>query len=160
MKKISLILSLSLIFCNCSALTEKSNEPKLTAYEKKFLKDDRNLAAEALVRKAILLEAQKEIQDEVEKYNLNILREEMETEIFIKKKMAQKYKINPSEIKTYYLKNYQKYIGRDYDDNLQNEIYSILLNEKKEEFLRGYINELYDKYDIDLIMSKEFPDLK
>lgn len=59
MKKISLILSLSLIFCNCSALTEKSNELKLTAYEKKFLKDDRNLAAEALARKAILLEAQK-----------------------------------------------------------------------------------------------------
>lgn len=47
--------------------------------------------------------------------------------------MAQKYKINPSEIKTYYLKNYQKYIGRDYDDNLQMK-FILSLNEKKEEF--------------------------
>ena len=155
-KNLILIVVLSLAIVACD---NPKNNFNFTKEEKEIIKDDPNLAAQILVRKAVVKElAHTEFTSE-EKKNLELVKEEAAINFFLQNKLGKNIQVSQEEVVNFYNENKNVMNERKLEE-IAESIANTILVRKQNEALASYYNSLVDKYKLNDILKKEFPDLE
>ena len=150
-------LALVLVACGSS-----SGSLELSKQEKEQIKGDVNTAKLLLLQKAILKEASTEKLTEEEKYTLNLAKQEVEVNYYLQRKLnseVNNIQVSEDEAKQYY-DTYKAQLGIENIpyEQVKEAIAQQIFIDKQNAMLTKYYQDLADKYKIDEILKKDFPE--
>ena len=150
-------LALVLVACGSSG-----GSLELSKQEKEQIKGDVNTAKLLLLQKAILKEASTEKLTEEEKYTLNLAKQEVEVNYYLQRKLnseVNNIQVSEDEAKQYY-DTYKAQLGIENIpyEQVKEAIAQQIFIDKQNAMLTKYYQDLADKYKIDEILKKDFPD--
>lgn len=155
-KNLILITALSLAMVACD---NPKNNFNFTKEEKEIIKDDPNLAAQILVRKAVIKELSQTQFTSEEKKNLELVKEEAAINFFLQNKLGKNIQVSQEEVINFYNENKNIMNERKLEEIAENIANTILVR-KQNEALANYYNSLVEKYNLNDILKKEFPELE
>ncbi|WP_427169338.1 hypothetical protein KST23_05855 [Fusobacterium nucleatum] len=133
----------------------------LSQRDKELANGNSNVAAELLIQKAILQEAKKEKMTEEEQYNLDLAKQELEVNFYLQKKFNKEFSevsvVTEEEAKKYYNENKEE-IGNISFENIKEAIENEIIYQKQTEIVHKYYDDLAEKYKINDILNKEYPE--
>lgn len=133
----------------------------LSQRDKELANGNSNVAAELLIQKAILQEAKKEKMTEEEQYNLDLAKQELEVNFYLQKKFNKEFSeasvVSEEEAKKYYNENKEE-IGNISFENIKEAIENEIIYQKQTEIVHKYYDDLAEKYKINDILNKEYPE--
>ena len=147
-------LALVLVACGSSGSIE------LTKQEKEKVNGDVNVARQLLVQKAILKDASAEKLSEDDQYNLNLAKQEVEVSYYLQKKFESELnniKVSDEEAQKYY-DVHKAEIGNTPFESVKDAIVAQITYEKQTGIVNKYYEDLLNKYKIEEILKKDFPD--
>ena len=147
-------LALVLVACGSSGSIE------LTKQEKEKVNGDVNVARQLLVQKAILKDASAEKLSEDDQYNLNLAKQEVEVSYYLQKKFESELnniQVSEEEAKKYY-DIHKAEIGNTPFESVKDAIVAQITYEKQTGIVNKYYEDLLNKYKIEEILKKDFPD--
>ena len=147
-------LALVLVACGSSGSLE------LTKQEKEKVNGDVNVARQLLVQKAILKDASAEKLSEDDQYNLNLAKQEVEVSYYLQKKFESELnniKVSDEEAQKYY-DVHKAEIGNTPFESVKDAIVAQITYEKQTGIVNKYYEDLLNKYKIEEILKKDFPD--
>ena len=147
-------LALVLVACGSSGSIE------LTKQEKEKVNGDVNVARQLLVQKAILKDASAEKLSEDDQYNLNLAKQEVEVSYYLQKKFESELnniKVSDEEAQKYY-DVHKAEIGNTPFESVKDAIIAQITYEKQTGIVNKYYEDLLNKYKIEEILKKDFPD--
>ena len=161
MKKQLFALSiLVLLFGGCKTqenTTGKNSKINLTQEEVKEAENNSNIAAQTLVKKAILKEMSETKYTEDEKKELEEIKKNIEMEYFLNKKAMETTKIDDMEVLQVYQNNADKLKDVDITVVLPQLKEQMVLQKREEEKVK-YMNSLVEKYKLNDELKKYFPE--
>ena len=146
-------LALVLVACGSSGSIE------LTKQEKEKVNGDVNVARQLLVQKAILKDASAEKLSEDDQYNLNLAKQEVEVSYYLQKKFESELnniQVSEEEAQKYY-DIHKAEIGNTPFEKIKDAIVNEIVYQKQTEIVHKYYNDLAEKYKINDILNKEYP---
>ena len=133
---------------------------ELSQRDKELANGNPNIAAEILVQKAILQEAKNEKLTEQEQYNLDLAKQEVEVNFYLQKKFDKDFNnvsaVSEEEAKKYY-DEHKSEIGKTPFETIKAAIVNEIVYQKQTEIVHKYYNDLAEKYKINDILNKEYP---
>ena len=147
-------LALVLVACGSSGSLE------LTKQEKEKVNGDVNVARQLLVQKAILKDASAEKLSEDDQYNLNLAKQEVEVSYYLQKKFESELnniQVSDEEAQKYY-DIHKAEIGNTPFESVKDAIVAQITYEKQTGIVNKYYEDLLNKYKIEEILKKDFPD--
>ena len=147
-------LALVLVACGSSGSIE------LTKQEKERVNGDVNVARQLLVQKAILKDASAEKLSEDDQYNLNLAKQEVEVSYYLQKKFESELnniQVSDEEAQKYY-DVHKAEIGNTPFESVKDAIVAQITYEKQTGIVNKYYEDLLNKYKIEEILKKDFPD--
>ena len=147
-------LALVLVACGSSGSIE------LTKQEKEKVNGDVNVARQLLVQKAILKDASAEKLSEDDQYNLNLAKQEVEVSYYLQKKFESELnniQVSEEEAQKYY-DVHKAEIGNTPFESVKDAIVAQITYEKQTGIVNKYYEDLLNKYKIEEILKKDFPD--
>ena len=147
-------LALVLVACGSSGSLE------LTKQEKERVNGDVNVARQLLVQKAILKDASAEKLSEDDQYNLNLAKQEVEVSYYLQKKFESELnniQVSEEEAQKYY-DIHKAEIGNTPFESVKDAIVAQITYEKQTGIVNKYYEDLLNKYKIEEILKKDFPD--
>lgn len=147
-------LALVLVACGSSGSLE------LTKQEKEKVNGDVNVARQLLVQKAILKDASAEKLSEDDQYNLNLAKQEVEVSYYLQKKFESELnniQVSEEEAQKYY-DIHKAEIGNTPFESVKDAIVAQITYEKQTGIVNKYYEDLLNKYKIEEILKKDFPD--
>lgn len=147
-------LALVLVACGSSGSIE------LTKQEKERVNGDVNVARQLLVQKAILKDASAEKLSEDDQYNLNLAKQEVEVSYYLQKKFESELnniQVSEEEAQKYY-DIHKAEIGNTPFESVKDAIVAQITYEKQTGIVNKYYEDLLNKYKIEEILKKDFPD--
>ena len=147
-------LALLLVACGSSGSIE------LTKQEKEKVNGDVNVARQLLVQKAILKDASAEKLSEDDQYNLNLAKQEVEVSYYLQKKFESELnniQVSEEEAQKYY-DIHKAEIGNTPFESVKDAIVAQITYEKQTGIVNKYYEDLLNKYKIEEILKKDFPD--
>lgn len=152
-------LSLMLVACGGSG-NSGSGTLELSKRDKDLANGNPNIAAEILVQKAILQEAKSEKLTEEEQYNLDLAKQEVEVNFYLQKKFDKDFNnvsaVSEEDAKKYY-NEHKAEIGNTPFETVKNAIINEIVYQRQTEIVHKYYDELAEKYKINDILNKEYP---
>ena len=148
-------LALVLVACGSSGSIE------LTKQEKEKVNGDVNVARQLLVQKAILKDASAEKLSEDDQYNLNLAKQEVEVSYYLQKKFESELnniQVSEEEAQKYY-DIHKAEIGNTPFESVKDAIVAQITYEKQTGIVNKYYEDLLNKYKIEEILKKDFPDV-
>ena len=163
-KKFLAVSFLSLLLVACGggngSSSSGSGALELSQRDKELANGNPNVAAEILVQKAILQEAKNEKLTEEEQYNLDLAKQEVEVNFYLQKKFDKDFNnvsaVSEEEAKKYY-DEHKSEIGNTPFENIKAAIVNEIVYQKQTEIVHKYYNDLAEKYKINDILNKEYP---
>lgn len=159
-------LSLMLVACGggngsgTATGSSGSGALELSQRDKELANGNPNIAAEILVQKAILQEAKNEKLTEQEQYNLDLAKQEVEVNFYLQKKFDKDFSnvsaVSEEEAKKYY-DEHKSEIGNTPFEKIKDAIVNEIVYQKQTEIVHKYYNDLAEKYKINDILNKEYP---
>ena len=159
-------LSLMLVACGggngsgTATGSSGSGALELSQRDKELANGNPNIAAEILVQKAILQEAKNEKLTEQEQYNLDLAKQEVEVNFYLQKKFDKDFSnvsaVSEEEAKKYY-DEHKSEIGNTPFETIKDAIVNEIVYQKQTEIVHKYYNDLAEKYKINDILNKEYP---
>ena len=155
-------LSLMLVACDGgnSSGNSGSGELELSQRDKELANGNPNVAAEILVQKAILQESKNEKLTEEEQYNLDLAKQEVEVSFYLQKKFDKEFStvsnVSDEEAKKYY-DEHKAEIGNTPFETIKAAIVNEIIYQKQTEIVHKYYDDLAEKYKINDILNKEYP---
>ncbi|KXA18168.1 hypothetical protein HMPREF3221_01818 [Fusobacterium nucleatum] len=159
-------LSLMLVACGggngsgTATGSSGSGTLELSQRDKELANGNPNIAAEILVQKAILQEAKNEKLTEQEQYNLDLAKQEVEVNFYLQKKFDKDFRnvsaVSEEEAKKYY-DEHKSEIGNTPFEKIKDAIVNEIVYQKQTEIVHKYYNDLAEKYKINDILNKEYP---
>ncbi|MCL4576176.1 hypothetical protein [Fusobacterium nucleatum] len=159
-------LSLMLVACGggngsgTATGSSGSGTLELSQRDKELANGNPNIAAEILVQKAILQEAKNEKLTEQEQYNLDLAKQEVEVNFYLQKKFDKDFSnvsaVSEEEAKKYYYEHKSE-IGNTPFEKIKAAIVNEIVYQKQTEIVHKYHNDLVEKYKINDILNKEYP---
>ena len=132
----------------------------LLTRDKELANGNPNVAAEILVQKAILQEAKNEKLTEEEQYNLDLAKQEVEVSFYLQKKFDKEFStvsnVSDEEAKKYY-DEHKSEIGNTPFETIKAAIVNEIIYQKQTEIVHKYYDDLAEKYKINDILNKEYP---
>lgn len=147
-------LALVLVACGSSGSLE------LTKQEKEKVNGDVNVARQLLVQKAILKDASAEKLSEDDQYNLNLAKQEVEVSYYLQKKFESELnniQVSDEEAQKYY-DIHKAEIGNTPFESVKDAIIAQITYEKQTGIVNKYYEDLLNKYKIEEILKKDFPE--
>ena len=147
-------LALVLVACGSSGSIE------LTKQEKEKVNGDVNVARQLLVQKAILKDASAEKLSEDDQYNLNLAKQEVQVSYYLQKKFESELnniQVSDEEAQKYY-DVHKAEIGNTPFESVKDAIVAQITYEKQTGIVNKYYEDLLNKYKIEEILKKDFPD--
>ena len=133
---------------------------ELSQRDKELANGNPNIAAEILVQKAILQEAKNEKLTEQEQYNLDLAKQEVEVNFYLQKKFDKDFSnvsaVSEEEAKKYY-DEHKSEIGNTPFETIKDAIVNEIVYQKQTEIVHKYYDDLAEKYKINDILNKEYP---
>ena len=148
-------LALVLVACGSSGSLE------LTKQEKEKVNGDVNVARQLLVQKAILKDASAEKLSEDDQYNLNLAKQEVEVSYYLQKKFESELnniQVSEEEAQKYY-DIHKAEIGNTPFESVKDAIVAQITYEKQTGIVNKYYEDLLNKYKIEEILKKDFPEV-
>ena len=163
-KKFLAVSFLSLLLVACGggngSGSSGSGALELSQRDKELANGNPNVAAEILVQKAILQEAKNEKLTEEEQYNLDLAKQEVEVNFYLQKKFDKDFNnvsaVSEEEAKKYY-DEHKSEIGNTPFEKIKDEIETEIVYQRQTEIVHKYYNDLAEKYKINDILNKEYP---
>ena len=158
-------LSLMLVACGGNGSGTATGSPgseslELSQRDKELANGNPNIAAEILVQKAILQEAKSEKLTEEEQYNLDLAKQELEVNFYLQKKFDKDFSnvssVSEEEAKKYY-DEHKAEIGNTPFEKIKDAIVNEIVYQRQTEIVHKYYNDLAEKYKINDILNKEYP---
>ena len=159
-------LSLMLVACGggngsgTATGSSGSGALELSQRDKELANGNPNIAAEILVQKAILQEAKNEKLTEQEQYNLDLAKQEVEVNFYLQKKFDKDFSnvsaVSEEEAKKYY-DEHKSEIGNTPFETIKDAIVNEIVYQRQTEIVHKYYNDLAEKYKINDILNKEYP---
>ena len=156
MKKKLMVSFLALVLVACGS----SGSLELTKQEKEKVNGDVNVARQLLVQKAILKDASAEKLSEDDQYNLNLAKQEVEVSYYLQKKFESELnniKVSDEEAQKYY-DVHKAEIGNTPFESVKDAIIAQITYEKQTGIVNKYYEDLLNKYKIEEILKKDFPE--
>ena len=156
MKKKLMVSFLALVLVACGS----SGSLELTKQEKEKVNGDVNVARQLLVQKAILKDASAEKLSEDDQYNLNLAKQEVEVSYYLQKKFESELnniQVSDEEAQKYY-DVHKAEIGNTPFESVKDAIVAQITYEKQTGIVNKYYEDLLNKYKIEEILKKDFPD--
>ena len=156
MKKKLMVSFLALVLVACGS----SGSIELTKQEKEKVNGDVNVARQLLVQKAILKDASAEKLSEDDQYNLNLAKQEVEVSYYLQKKFESELnniQVSEEEAQKYY-DIHKAEIGNTPFESVKDAIVAQITYEKQTGIVNKYYEDLLNKYKIEEILKKDFPD--
>ena len=165
-KKLLAVSFLALMLVACGG-GSNSNSPssgveslELSQRDKELANGNPNVAAEILVQKAILEESKNEKLTEEEQYNLDLAKQEVEVSFYLQKKFDKEFStvsnVSDEEAKKYY-DEHKAEIGNTPFETIKEAIINEIIYQKQTEIVHKYYDDLAEKYKINDILNKEYP---
>ena len=165
-KKLLAVSFLALMLVACGG-GSNSNSPssgveslELSQRDKDLANGNPNVAAEILVQKAILQESKNEKLTEEEQYNLDLAKQEVEVSFYLQKKFDKEFStvsnVSDEEAKKYY-DEHKSEIGNRPFETIKAAIVNEIIYQKQTEIVHKYYDDLAEKYKINDILNKEYP---
>lgn len=133
---------------------------ELSQRDKELANGNPNIAAEILVQKAILQEAKSEKLTEQEQYNLDLAKQEVEVNFYLQKKFDKDFSnvssVSEEDAKKYY-DEHKAEIGNTPFEKIKDAIVNEIIYQRQTEIVHKYYNDLAEKYKINDILNKEYP---
>ena len=143
-KKFLAVSFLSLMLVACGGGNSSGNSGsgalELSQRDKELANGNPNVAAEILVQKAILQESKNEKLTEEEQYNLDLAKQEVEVSFYLQKKFDKDFN-NVSAV----------------SETIKAAIVNEIIYQKQTEIVHKYYDDLAEKYKINDILNKEYP---
>ena len=163
-KKFLAVSFLSLLLVACGggngSSSSGSGALELSQRDKELANGNPNVAAEILVQKAILQESKNEKLTEEEQYNLDLAKQEVEVNFYLQKKFDKEFStvsnVSDEEAKKYY-DEHKAEIGNTPFETIKAAIVNEIIYQKQTEIVHKYYNDLAEKYKINDILNKEYP---
>ena len=157
-------LALMLVACgggsNSNSPSSGAGSLELSQRDKDLANGNPNVAAEILVQKAILQEAKNEKLTEEEQYNLDLAKQEVEVNFYLRKKFDKDFSnvsaVSEEEAKKYY-DEHKSEIGNTPFEKIKDEIETEIVYQRQTEIVYKYYDDLAEKYKINDILNKEYP---
>lgn len=155
-------LSLLLVACGGGSGSGSSGSGtlELSQRDKELANGNPNVAAEILVQKAILAEAKSEKLTEEEQYNLDLAKQEVEVNFYLQKKFDKDFSnvsaVSEEEAKKYY-DEHKAEIGNTPFNAIKDAIVNEIVYQRQTEIVHKYYDDLAEKYKINDILNKEYP---
>ena len=159
-------LSLMLVACGggngsgTATGSSGSGTLELSQRDKELANGNPNIAAEILVQKAILQESKNEKLTEEEQYNLDLAKQEVEVNFYLQKKFDKDFSnvsvVSEEEAKKYY-DEHKSEIGNTPFETIKEAIINEIIYQKQTEIVHKYYDDLAEKYKINDILNKEYP---
>lgn len=161
MKKNLIILG-AFVFLLSGCGAEQKQAPKevkisLTEQEVKDSENNSNIAAQILVKKAVLKEMENVKYTEEEKKELEEIKENIELEYFLNKKAMETANVDDMEVLQVYQNNIDKLKDADITAVLP-QLKDQMLFQRREEEKVKYMNSLVEKYKLNDELKKYFPE--
>ena len=160
-KKLLAVSFLSLILVACGGNSGNSSTLELSKRDKELANGNPNVAAEILVQKAILQESKNEKLTEEEQYNLDLAKQEVEVNFYLQKKFDKDFStvsnVSDEEAKKYY-DEHKAEIGNTPFETIKEAIINEIVYQKQTEIVHKYYDDLAEKYKINDILNKEYPE--
>ena len=160
-KKLLAVSFLSLILVACGGNSGNSGTLELSKRDKELANGNPNVAAEILVQKAILQESKNEKLTEAEQYNLDLAKQEVEVSFYLQKKFDKDFStvsnVSDEEAKKYY-DEHKAEIGNTPFETIKAAIVNEIVYQKQTEIVHKYYDDLAEKYKINDILNKEYPE--
>ena len=156
MKKKLMVSFLALVLVACGS----SGSLELTKQEKEKVNGDVNVARQLLVQKAILKDASAEKLSEDDQYNLNLAKQEVEVSYYLQKKFESELnniQVSDEEAQKSY-DVHKAEIGNTPFESVKDAIVAQITYEKQTGIVNKYYEDLLNKYKIEEILKKDFPD--
>ena len=156
MKKKLMVSFLALVLVACGS----SGSLELTKQEKEKVNGDVNVARQLLVQKAILKDASAEKLSEDDQYNLNLAKQEVEVSYYLQKKFESELnniQVSDEEAQKYY-DVHKAEIGNTPFESVKDAIVAQITYEKQTGIVNKYYEDLLNKYKIEEILKKDFPE--
>ena len=169
MKKKLMVSFLALVLVACGS----SGSLELTKQEKEKLNKEieelknsifdigeKNEARQLLVQKAILKDASAEKLSEDDQYNLNLAKQEVEVSYYLQKKFESELnniQVSDEEAQKYY-DVHKAEIGNTPFESVKDAIVAQITYEKQTGIVNKYYEDLLNKYKIEEILKKDFPE--
>lgn len=147
-------LALVLVACGSSGSLELSKQ------EKEKINGDVNVARQILVQKAILKEASTEKLSDDDKYNIQQAKDEVEVSYYLQKKFGAELnniQVSEEEAQKYY-DIHKAEIGNHSYEEVRDAIVGQIAYEKQTAIVNKYYEDLLNKYQIEEILKKDFPE--
>ena len=167
-KKFLVVSFLSLMLVACGGGNDSgtatgssgSGALELSQRDKELANGNPNIAAEILVQKAILQEAKSEKLTEQEQYNLDLAKQEVEVNFYLQKKFDKDFSnvssVSEEDAKKYY-DEHKAEIGNTPFEKINDAIVNEIVYQRQTEIVHKYYNDLAEKYKINDILNKEYP---
>lgn len=153
------ILLLGMTACQDKKETSVNTPVTLDKQERELTNGDPNVAAQLLVRKAVLKEIQNAKLDEKEKFELQFVKDEAAIAYYLQKTVGNGIKVTDEQIEKVYKDNKDKLGGKELKD-LRDQIRYAIVNQQQNEKLAEYYNNLVNKYKLNDALKAEFPENK
>ena len=159
MKKNLIILGAFVFLLSGCGTEQKPKEVKisLTEQEVKDSENNSNIAAQILVKKAVLKEMENVKYSEEEKKELEEIKENIELEYFLNKKAMETANVDDMEVLQVYQNNIDKLKDADITAVLP-QLKDQMLFQRREEEKVKYMNSLVEKYKLNDELKKYFPE--
>ena len=159
MKKNLIILGAFVFLLSGCGTEQKPKEVKisLTEQEMKDSENNSNIAAQILVKKAVLKEMENVKYSEEEKKELEEIKENIELEYFLNKKAMETANVDDMEVLQVYQNNIDKLKDADITAVLP-QLKDQMLFQRREEEKVKYMNSLVEKYKLNDELKKYFPE--
>ena len=166
-KKFLAVSFLSLILVACGGNSNNSNSSssssrgalELTEIDKKLANGNVDEAGKILLQKAILQEAKNQKLTEEEQYNLDLAKQEVEVNFYLRKKFDKDFSnvsaVSEEEAKKYY-DEHKSEIGNTPFEKIKDEIETEIVYQRQTEIVYKYYDDLAEKYKINDILNKEY----
>ena len=158
-------LSLMLVACGggngsgTATGSSGSGTLELSQRDKELANGNPKIAAEILVQKASLQEAKNEKLTEEEQYNLDLAKQEVEVNFYLRKKFDKDFSnvsaVSEEEAKKYY-DEHKSEIGNTPFEKIKDEIETEIVYQRQTEIVYKYYDDLAEKYKINDILNKEY----
>lgn len=141
---------LLMIFIYENKAFSDTNNISLNSEEKEFIGDNKLFKSEFLLRKALLEEMKKTKISKKDKFNIELIKQEVEVNLFLQLLVEEKIKITKKELMNFYeeKKNTdENFKNKKYED-VEKNLYFELLDKKSKTFLDDYYTMILNKYNI------------
>ena len=153
------VLLLGMTACQDNKETSANAPVTLDKQERELTNGDPNVAAQLLVRKAVLKEIQNAKLDEKEKFELQFVKDEAAIAYYLQRTVGNGMKVTDEQIEKVYKDNKDKLGGKELKD-LRDQIRYAIVNQQQNEKLAEYYNNLVNKYKLNDALKAEFPENK